>query len=589
MASSTHINDQTPPPTHQSSQQGSENWFQSSTPTTESDEEHSEKEDMDTANPSPSGTPTQQTQGTTGAPPTLGDIQAMIQAAVEEAQRKAREEHQQALDRATQQHQLETQALRAELHQGTQSLRQDIFTQVQQTAEQHKQQTEALCRTWEQREQERKRAEDQRHAEMLQEQATNRAKMEEQARKTQANLEDQQSKTEALLQAVLRHLQDSKLAEERTPRITLVNTPPVTTPPPTAARSTHPIDFQWNTPPTLLPIQWIRTQADYRARALEQILAGQTTATADFLTAFKAIRLRPPRLDDLPHWQVMDLNPNPASIDFDTVYLPILLSIAIRMATLGHPPVPADPLWSANLARYETHQGHYDDLRSRLHHPPQDRSEQQFRSNFQATHGREPTQDDAPTWHRILLTEDIIVTRPLTQEEYIQAARAHMLRPIISTPPAATTEPEPTSPHGPSITPEAYTPLSSPPRGTGPTPPAMQTVQPSRTPVHTSPNLTEKRRVRISEDRTLAQQIHKDQQVAAKRITRRSQTAATANRPFCCYVDCKQDISPTQSDALTCTATQHPMHATCAAPPQANSTHRFCRSCNLSTAPTQQC
>ena len=31
---------------------------------------------------------------------------------------------------------------------------------------------------------------------------------------------------------------------------------------------------------------------------------------------------RPPRLDDLPHWQYTDLQSNPATIDFDSVYLP---------------------------------------------------------------------------------------------------------------------------------------------------------------------------------------------------------------------------------------------------------------------------
>ena len=148
----------------------------------------------------------------------------------------------------------------------------------------------------------------------------------------------------------------------------------------------------------------------------------------------------------------------------------------------------------------------------------------------------------------------------------------------------------PTNPQGPT-TPAACTSMSSPPRSTAPPPTTTATVQaqPSRTPVHTSPNLTDRRRVRISEDRNLAQQIQKDLQVAAKRITRRSQTEATAKRPFCCYVDCKQTIPPSQANALTCAATQTLMHATCAAPPQANSTHRFCRSCNPPTAPTQKC
>ena len=165
-----------------------------------------------------------------------------------------------------------------------------------------------------------------------------------------------------------------------------------------------------------------------------------------------------------------------------------------------------------------------------------------------------------------------------------------MLRPIINMASNETADSGPTNPQGPT-TPAACTPMSSPPRSTAPPPTTTVTVQaqPPRTPVHTSPNLTEKRRVRISEDRNLAQQIYKNQQVAAKRITRRLQTEATANRPFCCYVDCKQTIPPSQTDALICVATQNLMHATCAAPPQTNSTHQFCRSCHPSTAPTHQC
>ena len=163
-----------------------------------------------------------------------------------------------------------------------------------------------------------------------------------------------------------------------------------------------------------------------------------------------------------------------------------------------------------------------------------------------------------------------------------------MLRPIINMASDETADSGPINPQGPT-TPATFTPMSSPPRSTAPPPPTTVMAQPPRTPVHTSPNLTDRRRVRISEDRNLAQQIQKDLQVAAKRITRRSQTEVTANRPFCCYVDCKQTIPPSQADALTCAAMQALVHATCAAPPQANSTHRFCRSCNLFTAPTQKC
>ena len=86
----------------------------------------------------------------------MDDIQAMIREAVEEAQRKEREEHQRDLDRIIQQTQQKNQAIREELHQGSQSVRQDIFTQVQLTAKQQKQQTEALSQSWTQRDRERK-------------------------------------------------------------------------------------------------------------------------------------------------------------------------------------------------------------------------------------------------------------------------------------------------------------------------------------------------------------------------------------------------------------------------------------------------
>ena len=146
------------------------------------------------------------------------------------------------------------------------------------------------------------------------------------------------------------------------------------------------------------------------------------------------------------------------------------------MATLGHPPIPADPLWSATLARYETHQGHYVDIRSRLQHPPRDRHEHQFRSQFHAIYWREPTPGDVPTWHQILLTEEITVSRPLTQEEYLQAARSHMFRPIINMASNETVDYGPTHPQGPT-TPAACTPMSSPPRSTAPPPPTTATVQ----------------------------------------------------------------------------------------------------------------
>ena len=97
---------------------------------------------------------------------------------------------------------------------------------------------------------------------------------------------------------------------------------------------------------------------DFRARALDQILDGSRPDSTQFMEAFNKVRHRLPRFDDLPHWQQLDLAPNPAHTDFQSVYLPVLLNVTLRMAELNHPPVIANSLGSAQLAQLETHIGH---------------------------------------------------------------------------------------------------------------------------------------------------------------------------------------------------------------------------------------
>ena len=123
---------------------------------------------------------------------------------------------------------------------------------------------------------------------------------------------------------------------------------------------------------------------DYRSRALNQMLDSQQTNTARFVEAFNNVRFRPPRLDDLPHWQQLDLAPNPAHVDFDSVYLPVLQRVTLRMAQLNHPPVIANPLWPAQLALLETHMNHWKALRSQLQQPDSEAGAQEFSSQFQA-------------------------------------------------------------------------------------------------------------------------------------------------------------------------------------------------------------
>ena len=204
-----------------------------------------------------------------------------------------------------------------------------------------------------------------------------------------------------------------------------------------------------------------------RARALDQMLDGSHRDTAPFLAAFHNIRQRPPRLDDLPHWQQLDLAPNPAHTDFHSVYLPVLLNVTLCMAQLNHPPVIANPLWSAQLAQLETHMGHWTTLRSQLQHPALDQDDQTFRSQFQLVHNRTPQQDDVPTWHHIILTEDIVTHRPFTWPEYQAAARQHMLHPLA---PATRTDLQMTDSRESTSSPPPpiHTPFSSPPRQVAP-------------------------------------------------------------------------------------------------------------------------
>ena len=61
-------------------------------------------------------------------------VQELIEAAIQEAQRKAKEEFQNELANITIQHQQETQAIRAKLLHGTQSLRADILSTNNTTA-----------------------------------------------------------------------------------------------------------------------------------------------------------------------------------------------------------------------------------------------------------------------------------------------------------------------------------------------------------------------------------------------------------------------------------------------------------------------
>ena len=185
-----------------------------------------------------------------------------------------------------------------------------------------------------------------------------------------------------------------------------------------------------------------------------------------------------------------------------------------------------------------------------------------------------------PTWHHIILTENILTHRPLTWPEYQAAARQHMLRPLASATradPQMTNTREATPP-----SPPTYTPSTSPPRPVAPTA-TTEPEQTHRTSVTTSLCLTDKRRSRSSDDRSIVQQQHKEQQIATKRHTRRSLPAPAPDQNTCCNRSCTILTPPTMSDGWICATTQRVMHSACRTPCLPNELAVYCRSCSPAT------
>ena len=192
-----------------------------------------------------------------------------------------------------------------------------------------------------------------------------------------------------------------------------------------------------------------------------------------------------------------------------------------------------------------------------------------------------------PTWHYIILTEDIITHRPLTWQDYQTMARQHMLRPLAQEKQAEPQTTETQDSASSSLT--AYTPLSSPPRPGAPTT-ATDTEPPHQTSVTTSPCLTDKRRSRTSDDRSIAQQQLKERQITTKRHTTRSIPAPTPEQNTCCNKACTLSAPPSFLDGWICIATWRTMHTSCKAPCRPNKLAIYCQSCSSTTGtPANQC
>ena len=123
------------------------------------------------------------------------------------------------------------------------------------------------------------------------------------------------------------------------------------------------------------------------------------------------------------------------------------------------------------------------------------------------------------------------------RDEYNTAAQRHMLRTLTHV------EDIPLKPGSRSSSPEAFTPLSSPPRPTASASPAEGTPTQLRTSVTTSPNLSDIRRGRAQGDKTSSKQARKEQLVATRRSSR-SSTSGPQTRTPCCNPNCRQIRPP---------------------------------------------
>ena len=108
---------------------------------------------------------------------------------------------------------------------------------------------------------------------------------------------------------------------------------------------------EWDTAAQLLPAHIRNGQLQYRDRAIYDVTDAYQTDSSrpaiihNFLQTFRQTKQRDPHASDFPHYRSTDLAPDTTRIDYQNVYLPTILNLALRLATLGAQPTPADPLY----------------------------------------------------------------------------------------------------------------------------------------------------------------------------------------------------------------------------------------------------
>ena len=422
----------------------------------------------------------------------------------------------------------------------------------------------------------------------------------------QARMAETSQGTQMILSDILR-----KLSELSTNR--LEDRPPTN---PAAQSHPHPAADalpDWDTPADLLPTHLRNAQIQYRERAIYDTVESpipedtRPTLIQNFLHDFRQTKHRDPQSSDFPHYRSTDLAPDPSRINYEMVYLPLLLQLTLRLAQLGAPPIPNDPLFHDTLEKQAAHQRNWALLRDRMSGTTLDPEEADFSTQFHTLANRFPTGTDIPTWSRIILTQHPPQGSLTNYYAYRRAAFQHVLdthnAPSAHHTPTASGQPTPTPTgrNSPTILPTHTQPATQttqlpatptvPPLATehnhppirGAPPPQLDsgdTSQPNRTAITTSPDLSLKRRARTTEDRNSTQASQKETQRQQRRTTRSTtlvDAAPTPPRRPCCNTRCA--VTRTQlPEEFRCARTGNQMHYACSVSPSPNG-DCLCHSC----------
>jgi hypothetical protein len=219
----------------------------------------------------------------------------------------------------------------------------------------------------------------------------------------QARMAETSQGTQLILSDILR-----KISELNTNTIT-ASTPSSPSNQTRTPAEAAPID--WNTLAKQLPTQHRHAQIQYRDRAIYDTIEShqpeetRTPLIQNFLHDFRQIKHRDPQFSNFPHYRTTELAPDPSTISNELVYLP-LLQLTLRLAQLGAPPTPADPLFHGTLEQQAAHYRNWALLRDQMSGTTLDQEEAEFCTQFHALANRLLTGTDIPTWSRIVLTQN---------------------------------------------------------------------------------------------------------------------------------------------------------------------------------------